>query len=406
MVDSRVEGSTLYITLDTPAPAVKTLHVTMDTAQGSWAQSGLPEFTLSSNTPDAVQEIPAVQPPKGKEFVGWKLAGTDTVLAAPVFSFNGLKDLAAWDGNEASLAFEAVYEDVPVTFTYQAGENGWINGVHTETFVLDENGLASPKEIPFAWGNDGYEFAGWQIGSDSALVSSEELAAMSFGEDTVFIAVFREIPRERYIFNVMCDGKTVDFTTLQLPEGTVFETEEQLREAVVVQDPFYYEGNTYRYPGFVQEGTNVYLYYEREVKEFRYIFNVMCDGKAVDFTILQLPEGTVFSTEEQLREAVVVQDPFYYEGNTYRYPGFVQDGTNVYLNYEREVKEVRYIFNVVCGGETVNFIDLWLPEGTVFETEEQLREAVVVQDPVYHNGTAFHFTGFEQSGTTVNLYYE
>ena len=84
----------------------------------------------------------------------------------------------------------------------------------------------------------------------------------------------------------------------------------------------------------------------------------------------------------------------------------MQDGTNVYLNYEREVKEVRYIFNVVCGGETVNFIDLWLPEGTVFETEEQLREAVVVQDPVYHNGTAFHFTGFEQSGTTVNLYYE
>lgn len=339
IVDVRVDGTTLYLTLDEPAPAVQTIQVSMNLAEGCWADSSLKDFTLSSETPDAVQQIPAVQAPEGKEFVGWKLAGADDPMDDLVFSFNGLKDLVSeWNGNEASLAFEAVYEEIPaVTFTYQAGEHGWINGVCTETLDRDENGKASPKEVPFAWGDDGYEFAGWQIGeaSEAPLVSSEELAERSFAEDTTFTAAFKEIPSVRYLFNIMCDGKAVDFTTLQCPEGTVFETEEELRQAVVVQDPFYYGGKTYHFTGFEQDGTNVYLYYAPEVKNVTYTFYVVSGDNYLDFTLIPCPEGTVFKTEEQLRQAVVVQDPFYsQDGHSYRYTGFEQYGTIVYLYYE------------------------------------------------------------------------
>ena len=265
IVDAHVSGTTLYLTLDKPLPAVQKINVSMNLAEGYWAESGLKDFTLSSDQPDAAQEIPAVQAPKGKAFVGWKLPGAEAPIEDLVFSFNGLKDLVTeWNGNEADLTFEAVYQDVPVTFTYQAGENGWINGVHTETFVLDENGQAFPKEIPFAWGDEGYTFAGWQIGEASAapLVSSEELAAMPFDSDTVFTAVFKEIPTERYLFNVVCDGQTVDFTLCQCPKGTVFASEEEIGKFIVIQAPFYYGDDTYHYTGFTQDGTNVYLNYE------------------------------------------------------------------------------------------------------------------------------------------------
>lgn len=54
----------------------------------------------------------------------------------------------------------------------------------------------------------------------------------------------------------------------------------------------------------------------------------------MDFTPCQCPKGTVFASEEEIGKFIVIQTPFYYDDDTYRYTGFTQDGTSVYLNYE------------------------------------------------------------------------
>ncbi|MBM6872063.1 hypothetical protein, partial [Pseudoflavonifractor phocaeensis] len=84
-------------------------------------------------------------------------------------------------------------------------------------------------------------------------------------------------------------------------------------------------------------------------------------GELVDFMLGYYPEGTVV-TEEQLKAEGVLQDPFYYNGSTYRFEKLEQDGTTVNLYYEKEIPEVRYIINAYCGGELVDFTLGYYPE--------------------------------------------
>lgn len=143
-----------------------------------------------------------------------------------------------FDGCEYTYLCINITKKLPVTktitFTYVAGANGSLTGAESETVTVQVDASASPAEVPTPKANEGYKFAGWQIGegSSAALVSSEDLLKMSFSKDTTFTAIFKEkggsgvdvdddegggtIVTKKYEINASA-GKGGDIS----PEGTV-----------------------------------------------------------------------------------------------------------------------------------------------------------------------------------------
>ena len=222
----------------------------------------------------------------------------------------------------------------------------------TATFYVGDEKVSSCELPPF--GNNvgqapvvtapaGQKFVKWVVeGDDSqelrdqAYFTYKILFGMAGGKnEVVFRAVFEKIPEVRYIINAYCGGELVDFMLGYYPEGTVV-TEEQLKAEGVLQDPFYYNGSTYRFEKLEQDGTTVNLYYEKEIPEVRYIINAYCGGELVDFMLGYYPEGTVV-TEEQLKAEGVLQDPLYNydDKGVYRFVDMQQDGTTVNLYYQK-----------------------------------------------------------------------
>lgn len=230
------------------------------------------------------------------------------------------------------------YQEEPIMVTFR---NEKFDSVSVLNPLSNDFGQA-PKVVAPA----GQRFVNWVMEGDAAKTLSDgayfnynSMFQMANGKtNLVFTPVFEEIPDVRYIFNVVCDGEVVDFNTNLCPEGTVFETKEQLDAFVIIQDPFYYNGSTYRYTDFRQDGTTINLYYEKEVTDVRYIVNLYCDGAWTSFVYVYYPEGTLF-TADMLKSEGILQDPFYNHDDktAYDFVKMEQDGHTVNLYYTDKV---------------------------------------------------------------------
>ena len=171
-----------------------------------------PQDTIKFTTTEAIVP-PAgenVTPVSGKVFKGWGIAASDGTVTSykGAYTYEALAELVnakdGWnpDETEGYLTFTPVFEDEPVTemvtFTYKAGEHGSLEGAVSEKVTVFGPKGAYPTNVPTPVAAEGYEFAGWQVGENPegevTLLSSDELKTLPFAQDTIFVAVFKEIP--------------------------------------------------------------------------------------------------------------------------------------------------------------------------------------------------------------------
>ena len=187
-------------------PVEKKIEVNVNCGNGTWEDGTTqPKYiTLSSLTPNKTEALPAVVAPDAdKEFDKWtNNLDSSTLSENASISYNQMAAIIGEFEEIGYIGWTAQYKDIPapamVTFTYMAGENGSLKGAVSEEVPVFGPKGAFPFNVPTPVANEGYKFAGWQIGEspvgEVTLLSSEELKTMPFAQNTTFVAVFEEDP--------------------------------------------------------------------------------------------------------------------------------------------------------------------------------------------------------------------
>ena len=209
----------------------KTIEVNLNSGDGTWADgsNSTKYITLSSLTPDKEETLPAVVAPDAdKEFDKWTNSLDSSTLSENAsISYNQMAAIIGEFEEIGYIGWTAQYKDIPapamVTFTYMAGKNGSLKGaVSEEVSVFSPKG-AFPTNVPTPVANEGYKFAGWQIGEspvgEVTLLSSEELKTMPFAQNTTFVAVFEEDPEAGKTLRIHWAIDNADAASWELYDG-------------------------------------------------------------------------------------------------------------------------------------------------------------------------------------------
>ncbi len=145
---------------------------------------------------DKVETVPGTSADTGHEFKGWKRKSDDKIYTA-----DEIKDLVFTEDDE----FEAVFDPIKLNVTYQAGNNGSIDGDEGEEVSYGSN----PENVPEPKADKGYKFAGWTkkvTGGDSSVDDPKD---ETITEDTVFEAVFVPVHSNYIVKYVDENGKEI-----------------------------------------------------------------------------------------------------------------------------------------------------------------------------------------------------